>query len=319
MVGITRQRLAAVLVTLSLLLFPGAVSAHTNEQIAETNGFTASLPLFGSSLTVAVSLDDVGNLTAVSVSPTGTYTATRSGPHDVRLASGDGTSSIVLRAKGDKLGVRAKVPTLQDLLGSGTWTGDVFGTGETTSVPYTIGDDGSGKPTISIGSILAPSGVDVSVQPSTTKTTDDAVKTSVRIVFRFDGVTKWLTIGVTVKTGDAPSAQLKIELKAKDRQQLEASLADLVGARTWSGHLCDGTAVSVNYEVTSDGRVLFTSASGAPATTKTTGHGFVVRFTGTKVKVAVKLQERDGTWRLSVKGSTGKCGKHEGPAPTVSS
>ncbi|GIW20952.1 MAG: hypothetical protein KatS3mg065_1248 [Chloroflexota bacterium] len=317
MVATTLKRFAAVLLVLFLL--PASASAHTNEQIAETNGFTATLPLFGTSLTVAVSLDDVGNLSSVSVTPTGTYTATRSGPHDVRLTSADGQSAVVLRAKGDKLGVRAKVPTLADLLGSGTWTGDVFGTGETTSVPYTIGDDGSGNPTITIGSVVVPSGVETEVKPTQTKTSDEGVKISARVVFRFDGVTKWLTITVAVKTGDEPSAQLKIELKAKDRQRLESNLADLVGSRTWSGHLCDGTPVSVAYEVTSDGRVVFTSATGAPATTKTTGHGFVVRFTDTKVKVAVKLQERDGVWRLSVKGSTGKCGKHEGPTPTVNS
>jgi hypothetical protein len=317
MVAGTLKRFAAVLVVLFLL--PASASAHTNEQIAETNGFTATLPLFGTSLTVAVSLDDVGNLSSVSVTPTGTYTATRSEPHDVRLASNDGQSTIVLRAKGDKLGVRAKVPTLQDLLGSGTWTGDVFGTGDTTSVPYTIGVDGAGNPTITIGSVVAPSGVATEVQPPKTKTTDKGVKTSVRVVFRFDGVTKTLTITVAVKTGDAPSATLKIELKAKDRQRLEGNLADLVGNRTWSGHLCDGTPVSVAYEVTSDGRVVFTSATGAPATTKAKGNGFEVRFTDTKVKVAVKLQERDGMWRLSVKGSTGKCGKHEGPTPTVNS
>lgn len=312
------QRIVTALVVLALT--PAAVSAHTNEQVAETNGFTTTLPLFGSSLTVAVTLDDVGNLASVSLTPTGSYSPTRTGPHRVRLAATDGQSTVTVRAKGDKLGLRAKAPTLTDVLGSGTWTGDVFGTGETTSVPYTIGADGAGNPTIAVASITTPAGVATEVRPPVTKGDEDTVKTSVRIVFRFDGVTKWLTIEVKVETGDDPSAQLKIDLKAKHRQRLEASLAELVGSRTWSGHLCDGTPVSVGYEVTADGRVVFTGAAGAPATTTETKHGFIVRFTDTKVKVSVKLQERsDGTWRLSVKGSTGKCGKHEGPEPSVSS
>ncbi len=312
------QRLATAFVILAL--FPAAVSAHTNEQIAETNGFTATLPLFGSSLTVAVTLDDVGNLASVSLTPTGSYSPTRTEPHDVRLAATDGQSTLLVRAKGDKLGIRAKAPTLADLLGSGTWTGDVFGTGDTTSVPYTIGSDGAGKPTIAVGSVTTPAGVTTEVRPPVTKSDGDTVKTSVRVVFTFAGVTKWLTIEVKVKTGDDPAAQLKIDLKAKDRQRVDASLAELVGSRTWAGHLCDGTPVSVSYEVTADGRVVFSGAAGAPATMKETKDGFSVRFTDTKVKVSVKLRERsDGTWQLSVKGSTGKCGKHEGPKPSVSS
>ena len=74
------------------------------------------------------------------------------------------------------------------------------------------------------------------------------------------GYVKKLTIfvGVDKKSG---KATLSIVLSGRDKLKLEGSLADLAGARTWSAHLCDGTAVSVAYHVAADGTVVFDSST----------------------------------------------------------
>jgi hypothetical protein len=302
-------------VVVALLAFPAGVAAHTNEQIASTGGMSATLPLLGTA--VSITLDDVGNISAVTLTPTGSFTATRVEPHTVRFAAADGTSKISVRAKGDKLSMVAHAASLAALSGSGTWSADVFGTGSPSTVPYVIGADADGKPTITLGAITVPGGVTFEIKPPTTKTSDHEVETSARVDFAANGFMKRLKIAIEVDT-DSGVATLKIELSGKDRQKLAGTLASLLGAHTWQGHLCDGTAVAVNFTVNPDGTVSFASATGGTAIVSVTGHGFKVRFDGSKARVKVRLQLRDdGTYVLRVDGKTDNCGKHDGPKPTV--
>lgn len=73
---------------------------------------------------------------------------------------------------------------------------------------------------------------------------------------------------------------------------------DVLGAHTWSGQLCDGTAVSVDYHVTDQGRLVFDAANGAPYRERSFWHRFRVRFTGTGFGVMVWTTWHHGVLRL---------------------
>ncbi len=301
-------RFSAAVLAVGLLAFPASVAATTNEPIAQTGGMTATLPLLGTSLTVDVTLDTVGNISGVTLTPPGDFTTTKTKPDSVKLANAAGTTTVSVKAKQDKLTISAKSAKLADLVGDGTWSADVFGTGAKSAVAYTIGDDGSGNPTLAIGTVTPASGVTAEVIAPKMESGGDEAEASGGVTFSHDGFVKRLKISVEVDTEDG-HAGLKITLSGKDRQSLSGSLADLAGARTWSAHLCDGTAVSVNYHVAADGTIAYDGATGAPATAKTGEHGLKVRFDGTKVSVKIKLHANDdGTFTLLVKGSSGKCG-----------
>lgn len=314
------SRLAATLITslvLGLVAFPAGVFAQTNGPIAQTGGMTAVLPLFGSAgLTVAVTLDTVGNISDVALTPTGVVTQTSSDPTLVKFANTDGTTKVAVKAKGDKLSISAKSGSLADFIGTGTWSANVFGTG-VESVDYTIGDDGTGKPTLTIGTPSVVDGVTALVIAPKTDSEDEEASASGGVTFSADGFVKRLRITIEVDEVGG-TAHLKITLTGKDRQTLSDALAALVAAgdRTWSAYLCDGTTqVTVTYKVNADGTVSFVSASpSAPAATVTTNdNGFRARFDGTNVGVQVSLRPNDDgtTYTLSAKGSSGKCGGHE--------
>jgi hypothetical protein len=305
-----RTRLAATLaggLITALLALPGVVAATTGEPIAQTGGMSATLPLLGTSLTVDVTLDTVGNITGVALTPTGDFSATTTDDSVVKFSNTAGTTKVAVRAKGDKLSISAKSAALADFVGGGTWSADVFGTGADSSVDYTIGDDGSGNPTIALGTVTPAAGI--TATPGTPKmgSGDDGAFASVGVAFEQDGYVKRLRITVSVDE-EGGDAHLRITLTGKDRQKLTGSLEELAGARVWSAHLCDGTPVSVAFHVESDGTVAYDGATGAPATETARGNGFQVRFDGTRVGIKVGLHlNDDGTYTLVVKGTSGKC------------
>ena len=136
------------------------------------------------------------------------------------------------------------------------------------------------------------------------------------MAFSRDGYTKKLTIKVSVKAeGDHP-ASLQLALSGKDRQKMSGTLAELAGSHTWSGKLCDGTAVTIGYTVNPDGTVAYGSATGGTATVKTGEHGFTARFDGTKVKVMISLkQAKDGSYSLQTVGQARRLRSPDRPQP----
>lgn len=298
--------------TVLLFAFPGTAAANTNEPIAQTGGMSATLPLLGTSLTVGVQLDPAtGNISGVTLDPTGTVTATKTTDHSVKFANADGSVKVSVRAKGSRLSIVARA-TLDQLKGAGTWSADVFGTGAKSTVNYTVGVK-DGAPTLSIDSVSPAAGITDTVSGPTARSGDKWAWAGGRITFAHAGYQKRLSIFVGV--GEDGKAVLSIVLTGKDKLKLEGTLADLVagGSRTWSAHLCDGTAVSVTYHVAADGTVVFDSSSGAPAKEKSFKSGFVVRFDGTNVGVYVGLKKLDdGNYRLMVFGNSGHCGKAGG-------
>ena len=337
------QRLAARISMIALagllLAFPSGAAANSNNPITQTGGMTAGLPLLGTTLTVGVALDDVGNISGVTLDPSDTLSSTSTAKDVVKFSNADGSVKVTVKASGDRMAIKAK-SSLANLLGDGTWSADVFGTGK-ASVDYSIGKDADGNPTVTIGGISAPSGVlATKLDPKSTaatkksKTSDGRAWAFAGVSFSHDGFTKRLSISISAKLPDGP-AKLAIVLSGRDRQKLSGTLAQLAGARTWSAKLCDGTPVAVKYHVTADGTVVYDGASGAPAKErdlkagdggkkaktadksaakhfgrKNLVSGIAVRFEKTNVGVAVWLAKNtDGTYSLKVAGFSGHCGE----------
>lgn len=306
-------RLAATLsaaLLIGLLAIPASVAATTGEPIAQTGGMSATFPLLGAPLTVDVILDATGNITGVALTPTGVVTQTKADATFVKFANTAGTTTVSVKAKGDRLSITAKSAALADLVGSGTWSADVFGSGAKSSVAYTVGNDGSGNPTIALGTITPAATVTATAGTPKLQSEDGESSASVGVVFARDGFIKVLKISVSVDLTDG-HASLRITLTGKDRQKATGTLAELslVPVRTWSAHLCDGTAVSVRYHVAADGTIVYDGASGGTTTVKTREHGISVRFDGTKVGVSISLRTNDdGSYTLVAKGVSGRCG-----------
>lgn len=307
-----------------LAVAPAGVAATTNAPIAETGGMTATLPLLGTSLTVAVTLDAGGKISGVALNPSSALSKTKSGDDFVKFTNAGGSVKVVVKAKGGQLAIKARAKQLSDLLGTGSWSADVFGTG-TSTAGYTVGKDSSGNPTVAIGTVNTPPGVVWTptpaalhkASPGASKNADKAKAKGSRSVasgtFAWQGFRKTLTISVKV-AGDG-TAGLAITLSGRDAQKLNGSLVSLAGARTWSANLCAGTAVKVRYHVTSGGTVVYDGATGGTATEKAIGHGFVAFFDKGRTGVFVNLAaQKDGTYSLFVLGRSGDCGsKHHGP------
>jgi hypothetical protein len=327
--------IAGALVAMAAL--PLTAAATTNPVIAQTGGMEATFLLLGTPLTVGVNLDSTGNITGVDLNPSGAVSQTESSASQVAFSNGDGSAKVYVWASGSKLAIKARA-TLQGFEGAASWNADVFGTGTKSVVDYTIGDDGSGNPTLSIDNVSAPSGIDATTDAPTSRTGDDKSSVAGGVTFASNGFTKHLTISLVVKKADG-SASLSIKLSGKDRQVTTNPLSDIVGTRTWSSWLCDGTPVSVQYEVTADAKVNFLGATGAPATSyewpagkswhigkfwfhkdgkddasaATFVDGIWVRFDKTRVGFAVVLmQNADGTYTISVLGASGFCAQNHG-------
>jgi hypothetical protein len=310
----------------ALLALPMAVLGNTSGAIAQTGGMTVTLPvapLLGGPLTVEVKLDGVGNVSQVNLTPIGTgtaaYSATKLGAHAVTFTRADGATQVSIKAKGDKLSVKASAGTLDGLLGAGTWSAYIFATGTKSTVAYTVGKAADGTPTIAVTLVTPAAGITVVQDPPRTETEDHEASASVRVTFSANGYTRKLSISVSVDTEGTHKASLKITLSGKDRQKLSGTLAEIgLGLHTWSGALCDGKAVGIRYNVLDTGTVAFVDATGGTTTVKSGEHGFSVRFDGTKARVKVSLQKADdGTWTLKVEAKTGECKNTPAPLPTV--
>ena len=316
------RRLGAVLAIAlaALIALPGMAFAATNPQIAATGGMTATLPILGGGVSVTVALDQAGNVSGVTVSDP-SLTQTKSSTGVVKFATADGKTKVVVKALGSKLSISAKATTLAELLGTGTWSANVFGNG-VSSAQYTIGDDGSGNPTVSLTdpSPLASGVTWKAGTPHPGK--QGGASASAGGQFSYQGYTKTLKVSVRVEKahGNEPgSASLKITLIGRDVQKLTGTLADLAaaGTRTWAGYLCDGTTkVTVSYHVNADATIGYDGATGGTAVQKAgKDGGLLVRFQGTNVGFAARLKDNgDGTFTLKAAGFSGQCGKggHDG-------
>jgi len=322
---------AAALALVSLLLLPAAAAAFDFTDPPAAGPITATLPLLGASLKVDVATDGAGNLTSVALDPVGDFTATRDRPHAVKFENADGSVKVTISSWGGGTSIKARAGTLAALEGEGSWKADVFSTGHPTTVQYTVGDNGSGGPTIVVDSVStpgAPAGFTATAGTPTTKTKGDFTTASVGVQFAWNGFKRHLAISVTAGTGDDAKASLKVSLGGRSGQSLSGTLADVLGSHTWHGQLCDGTSVGIAFQVVGDGsggaKVTYdpdTFATGAPAHAWNLKHGsgFVALFDQKHAAVLVWLRHKsDGSWKLSVGSFVGRwCKGTTIPNPTV--
>lgn len=321
----TARALAGAAAVAMLLALPTSALAVTNVPIAQTGGMTATLPFLGVSdnLTVTVTLDpSTGNVTAATLSGPGAagLSQTSATQSIVKFANTGSTEKVTVKAMGSRLAISAKVTTLAELLGTGSWSADVFGTGQKTSVGYTIGSDSSGNPTVTLNGDPSPlpSGATWTAMTPKTGDGDGEATATAGGSFSYQGFTKQLRITVSVDTEDG-GARLSITLTGRDKQILTGSLAALAaaGPRTWSGIQCDGTPVSVTYHVdaSGSGSVVFDSSTPTGAVSNDVKGGIAVFYPKTNIGVVIRLRDNgDGTYTLQVVGHSGNCGKppHKG-------
>jgi hypothetical protein len=316
-----RKRLFGLVAAVVLVgALPGVASANTTEAIADTGGMTLSLP--GVPMVLDVVLDEFGNIHSVSFDTS--FVQDHESGHKVTFTSTPDGSTVV-KAKGQKLTVKVKTSNLGDLVGPHVWTGDIFGTAETTTVSFTVVQVGSGDSAyLEITSVLVVSPFDNSVEGPWTEfehdDDEDEYESKAKIKFTDNGYTMSLKIEVETEYEDDDDheyegvrAKLKIELKGKDRQKLLGSKA--IGTHTWDGLLCDGTNASVAYTVGADGSLTLDDVSAGGATWTVDyddddddEQSFKIRFTDTEgnddAKLKVEVEWEHGALELKVKSKT---------------
>ncbi len=170
-----------------------------------------------------------GALTSVAVTspadPCAETVATKLDPHKVVFESanpvdpiGDPAKVVIKSRKGTQK-ISARAGSLADVSGPGSWVGDVFGSGNVSTVPFTIADVG-GSPSITLGGILVGADVATAV-PGPLKVSsgddDDEMEQSARISIKFTNTagdqSRTLSIKVKVEEDDGKTeAKLSISL-----------------------------------------------------------------------------------------------------------
>jgi hypothetical protein len=275
-----------------------AVAAAPAAVPAET---TITLPLFGAPLTVDISSGPGGALTDVSINPADGFTATTVKPNKVRFVNEDGTARVDVVSNHGSQRVSARAGQLGDLVGPGSWSGDLFGTGTTTTVNFEIVALADGSPDITNITTSDPTAEIGAVAHGDD---DDGQGAFVRILFTSGIQARSLFIGVTVEaedddddSGDDSTAKLSIRLSRTFGQTLPSD--QVVGPQTWTGLLCDGTPATINYTVNADGTLSDVTTT-PEASVNTNDHKIDVSFSDHE-RVRIRLRSHDDEMQVSVK------------------
>ena len=218
---------------------------------------TVTLPLLGAPVTVDVTTDAGGGLLDVSVSPTGSGAADLAANpvrvNHVSFVNDDGTVKLKVAAVWGGERVSARAGSLADISGPGGWSGDVFGTGTTTEVGFTIGATAEGGPDITGITVNSP--LEHTIGEVDYGEHRSRLSAKVGIEFTDQGQQRRLTIRATSADPESErsSASLKVSLSHPWGARIDDAAA--VGPHSWAGTLCDGTEASVTYNVTDDGEI----------------------------------------------------------------
>lgn len=285
----------------------GSTVAHADDTPVAASSSTYTLPLLGVPLTVDVTTDAGGGLLEVALGSPDDYVATGVHSNKVTFVNETDGSTVRIKAKHGGQRIEARVGALSDLIGvPGGWSGDLFETGDVTTVSFEVADRGDGTPDIVNTSVTPAPDVDFTIGATTYDVEDDdgeqEASARVRIDFSYLGQTRTMTIKAEVDTddgddGDGPetSAKLKISLsRIKGRQILPG---DAVGPHTWTGMICAGPA-TIDFVVAEDGSVtdVVTDPS---ADVRSNGHGASIRFSKSE-RVTIKVLGEDGDLEVSV-------------------
>ena len=186
--------------------------------------------------------------------PSTALSKTKSGDDFVKFTNTDGTAKVTVKAKGGQLAIKARAKQLSDLLGDGCLVGRRLrdrgqvdrrlhgrqgqraGTRRSPLGPFRRRPASPGRPARSRAQDN-PGHAKPGVADK-----DKAAVATADGTFAWQGFTKRLPISVKVvrrrhgQPGDHPE-------RAR-RPEADRDPGRLAGARTWSAHLCDGTAVS---------------------------------------------------------------------------
>jgi hypothetical protein len=269
-----------------------AAPAQNPAPVTATSSVT--LPLFGAPLTVDVSTGPGGALAAVNVAPADTMTAAVDRPQKVAFVNADGTAKVVVRARDGGQRVEAKAGSLADVTGPGSWSGDVFGTGTTTTVTFDVVADADGAPTLS--NIVSSDATAVVGTPRQGQWHDDDV---VHALVTFSNGTQQRFLWIAVRSDDEGGRQYAtVSVSLSELKGVRTERAALVGPQQWNGVLCDGAPAQINYTINADGTI--SDATSVPATdVRVEGSRLKARFSDREsVKISVRGDESES--RISV-------------------
>ncbi|HEX2784885.1 MAG TPA: hypothetical protein VHN36_14980 [Ilumatobacteraceae bacterium] len=308
--GVAAAVLGTVMVGGTAVRADDAVPADPAAPVATAVPTTIELPLFGAPLTLGITTDLGGALTEVSVDSADPTVATKLKPHKVvfKSSSADPNADpaadparVVVKSGHGGQSVSARAGSLADVSGSGHWTGDVFGV--LTTVKFTIGpvstEDSS--PDITAVTTDNSAGVVGDVEHSSNDHEGDGGNGSARVSIKFTNAagdqSRVLSIRVKVRDHHSETgAQLSISLSPIKGVAVDATTA--AGPHTWSGVLCNNSAVSIAYTVAEDGTVTEVTPTPVTADVKTDGDKIWVQFSDHE-SVFIKVRAKDGMIKIS--------------------
>jgi len=261
--------------------------------LPEVASTTTTLPLFGAPLTIELTTGPGGVLTSAAVNPADGLTATTVKPNKVVFVNEDGSAKVVVNNRHGGQRVEARAGSLADITGPGSWSGDIFGTGVVTTVGFEIValDDGPDITNVTVSDATAEIGT---VEHDSHRGGNHA-----KLTIRFTDGTQSRTLTIKVLAdGDGPRpAMVKISLSRIKGVSLPA--AEVAGAQTWDGVLCDGTAAQITYTVAEDGAISGVGVTPEPERVSQHGNKIRVRFAGGE-RVTIRVRAHDGELKISV-------------------
>lgn len=296
---------AAVLGTMLI----GGVVVQTAAAAAQVPT-TVTLPLFGAPLTIGITTGPGGALTEVTVDPADGNVATQLKPRKVVFQSANLTDptgdpgKVVVKTRHGGQSVSARAGSLADVSGPGSWSGDVFGDGTTSTVAFTIAAAADGSPNITGITTTGAAAVVGDVKLSTDDDDDDDESSmSARVSVKFTNATgdqsRSVSVSVKVRTDEDGSTSAKLSVSLGRLKGVAVDAAVAAGPHTWSGVLCDNSAASITYDVAADGSVSNVVATPATGEVRAEGSKIEVRFSHDE-RVRIRVREDDGLIKISV-------------------
>lgn len=281
---------------------PAAVVPAAAPVIAATTSTT--LPLFGVALTIDVATGPDGSVASITLNPADGFTETSSKPNRVAFVNDAGTAKVVVKTREGGQRVEAKAGSLEDVSGAGIWSGDVFDTGTTTTVNFTIGTL-DGGPDVSGVTVNDPTAIVGATQYSTDEDDHgdddgDETKRAAKVQIKFvNGIqARYLTIKVELKTDDGES-RAKVQVSLSKLKALDVDAAVATGPQFWQAMLCDGSEARIDYVISPEGTVSNVVVSHPDAQVEAGDEKITVRF-ATGERVTIKVHSSDGQRRIKV-------------------
>ena len=300
-----KRFMTGLVASTAVLLFGVGASVAQAAPAAPAIPTITSLPLFGVQLTVEVATGPGGILSSVSVNPADGLTAAKVKPNKVVFVNEEGTAKVVVSGRDGRQGLQVKAGALADVSGAGGWSGDVFNTGVATTVSFTIGATADGGPDITG---VSSSDLTAVIGATEYKNDDDddgddgemERVAAVRITFTSGGQSRSLAIRAEVSTDDDDDGtNAKVSVALGKLRGVVQSVADAIGAKVWTGMLCDGTQATINYTVNADGSISAVTATPAPARLENKGGKVDVRFSDSE-RVKIRAHMEDDGIRVTV-------------------